>query len=267
MQPIRVGDLIVQPVLDGTATLETNMFTVGDAETDWENHKHLLDEQGKLNVPVGAFVVRTSNEVVLLDAGVGDVHDEMFDGGRLIDNLLTVGVRTEDVTIVMVSHLHSDHCGWLETNGKPTFANAVIRIGAGDWEHFVTKELGGKKRADRLRSVQDHVDLIDADATTIAPGLTTRATPGHTPGHTSTVISSGTERLIVMGDALHCPAQLTETEWQFFFDVDKGLASRTRESLLREADDPNTTLLPMHFPGMTAGRLVQAAGKRQWIVG
>ena len=80
------------------------------------------------------------------------------------------------------------------------------------------------------------------------------------------MLSSGTERLIVLGDALHCPAQLTESEWQFFFDVDVELAVRTRQALVREAEVAGTTLLPCHFPGMQAARLLPAHGTRQWVL-
>jgi glyoxylase-like metal-dependent hydrolase (beta-lactamase superfamily II) len=110
------------------------------------------------------------------------------------------------------------------------------------------------------------VQLIELDGTTIAPGITTRATPGHTPGHTSTVISSGTERLIVLGDALHCPAQLTEPEWQFLYDVDPQLAVHSRQALLREAEADGTSVLPCHFGQQQAARLLPATGERHWVL-
>ncbi len=264
---IRVGELVVQPILDGIAVLDPSMFTKDHEPADWTGHEHLLDNNGRLTIPVGAFVVRTGDDVVLLDAGVGDVHDEMFDGGRLLESLRSIGLLPHDVTKVFVSHLHSDHMGWLERDGAVTFPNATVRIGAADWDHYVTNEGSGRKHAARLRVVESRVQLIETDGEPIAAGITSRATPGHTPGHTSVVISSGTERLIVLGDALHCPAQLTETEWQFLHDADRDLAQRTREALVREADDPDTSLLPMHFPGMVAARLLPGEGRRNWVLG
>lgn len=89
----------------------------------------------------------------------------------------------------------------------------------------------------------------------------------HAPGHTSTVLSSGEERLIVLGDALHCPAQLTEAAaGEFFYDVDPDLGVRTRQALLQEAEQPGTSLLPCHFPGMQAARLLPATGQRHWVL-
>jgi glyoxylase-like metal-dependent hydrolase (beta-lactamase superfamily II) len=245
---IRVGDIVVQPIHDGVAILEPRMFTVGDEPSDWTGHEHLLAADGKLRIPVGAFVVRTGDEIVLMDAGVGVTDDPMFEGAALIENLSAVGLQPTDITIVTVSHLHSDHCGWLEADGKSVFSNARIRIGEADWEHFVVGAGGGRKRAARLRVVEEQVDLIDADGVSVAPGITSRHTPGHTPGHTSFVITSGTERLIVLGDAMHCPAQLTETEWEFLYDTDRALAKRTRKHSLGKLKNPAPRCYQCTFP-------------------
>ena len=262
MDSITVGDLVVQPIFDGTAVLHKDMWT----GSNWAEHQHLLNDDGTMVVPVGAFLVRVGERMLLLDAGVGDVRNDMFDGGRLLQSLAAVGVQSDDIDCVMISHLHSDHMGWLESDGAATFSNATVHIGAADWAYFVEGEGGSKRRAERLRCIESHVDLIDHDGTTILPGVTTRATPGHTPGHTSTVISSGDQRLIVLGDALHCPAQLTESEWQFLYDVDVDLAVQSRQALLREAEVSGTTLLPCHFPGMQAARLLPAHGQRHWVL-
>jgi glyoxylase-like metal-dependent hydrolase (beta-lactamase superfamily II) len=258
--PIHVGDIVIRPVLDGVVRLSTDYF-IG---SDWTDHQEFIHpDDGKLHVPVGAFVFETGGRTVLIDAGIGDVHNKLFDGGALMDNLISGGTRPEDVDVVLVSHLHSDHIGWLELNGRSVFANATIFVGAADWEYFVE---GEREKAGRLKVLEPQVSLLDADDVTIAPGVTTLATPGHTPGHTSAVISSGVERMVVLGDALHCPAQLTETEWQVIFDVDPEAAGRVRTALLREAEEPNTRLLPMHFPGMQAARLLPGTGKRRWVV-
>ncbi|MGB8861423.1 MAG: MBL fold metallo-hydrolase [Ilumatobacteraceae bacterium] len=262
MRPISVGDLTVHPILDGTAVLDKTLWT----GSDWTAHRHLLRDDDTMLVPVGAFLVRAGERLLLLDAGIGDVHNEMFEGGQLLISLAAAGVQPGDIDTIIVSHLHSDHMGWLETDGGPTFAYATVHVGASDWDYFVDNEGGSKRRAERLRSIESHVQLIEGDGATILPGVTTRATPGHTPGHTSTVISSGRERLIVLGDALHCPAQLTESEWQFFYDVDPELGVRTRQALLREAEAEGTTLLPCHFPGMQAARLMPAHGQRHWVL-
>lgn len=262
MDAIRVGDVVVQPVHDGTARLHADHW----AGADWTEHRHLLADDDTMTVPIGGFLVRVGDRLVLLDAGIGDLHDDMFDGGLLLESLRALGVHPADIDTIVISHLHSDHMGWLATADGPVFPNATVHVGAADWDFFVEQGQGGRRRGELLRRVEPQLSLIDADGVTVAPGITTRLTPGHTPGHLSTVLSSGSERLIVLGDALHCPAQLTEPEWQFVYDVDKDLAVRTRRALLQEAEQPGTTLLPCHFPGMQAARLLPGSASRRWVL-
>jgi len=148
-----------------------------------------------------------------------------------------------------------------------TFANATVHIGAED-RQYIVEELGsGTRRANSRRSIEDHVELVDRDGVTMLPGLTTRLTPGHTPGHLSTIVSSRQQRAIVLGDALHCPAQLTELEWEFLDDVDAALANQTRAALVKEAEIAGTMLLPCHFPNMQAARLLPATDAApQWVL-
>ena len=263
-QPIAVGTITILPVFDGTARLHANMFVDNGSPADWSRHRHMLDADEEFVVPVGGFIVRTGGRTVLLDAGVGHTSDPMFTGGAMLDSMRAYGIEPSDIDTVMVSHLHSDHMGWLEVDGRPTFGNADIFLGAQEWQFCVEQAGFGRSRAARMSVVKDRVQLIDADNVTIAPGITTRQTPGHTPGHTSVVVSSGSERVIVLGDALHCTAQLTETEWEVVFDTDPALAKRTRKALLLEAEQVGTSLLPCHLPGMSATRLVHADGKKQW---
>jgi glyoxylase-like metal-dependent hydrolase (beta-lactamase superfamily II) len=91
-------------------------------------------------------------------------------------------------------------------------------------------------------------------------------TPGHTPGSTTLVLSSGTDRIMFLGDVVHCPIQLEEDEWSALFDVDPDLAKRTRNALARELEDTDVRVSGAHFPEMRFGRLVRAEGKRRFVV-
>ena len=102
--------------------------------------------------------------------------------------------------------------------------------------------------------------------TTQLPGLDTMSTPGHTPGSTTLVLSDGTERIMFLGDVVHCPIQLEEDEWAAFFDVDPELAKRTRTALARELEGTGVRVSGAHFPELQFGRLVKADGKRRFVV-
>jgi glyoxylase-like metal-dependent hydrolase (beta-lactamase superfamily II) len=170
---ISVGSISIHPIVDGTAVLHPSMFTTlgpaGPVEADWQHYRQHLDPSGNLVIPVGAFLVRTADRLVLLDAGVGDVHDEMFDGGRLLTSLRAEGVEPGDIDTIIVSHLHGDHMGWLCHDERSVFANATIHIGAADWEYFAVNPGGGKRRQARLLTVQSQVELVTADGGDAGP--------------------------------------------------------------------------------------------------
>jgi glyoxylase-like metal-dependent hydrolase (beta-lactamase superfamily II) len=264
----RIGPMTVHPIYDCIAVLAPAYFTKPDGSaTNWSDHGHDLDADGLIRVPVGCFLVRHGDRLILFDTGVSDlgVGNDMFEGSpQLMNGLAALGVAPADIDTVIVSHLHVDHIGWLSSNGAPTFPNASVRAGGADWQRFAIDAKPGP-RSNRIRAVESQFEPISSEGAAIAPGIDVIATPGHTPGHISTVLSHGTERLIILGDALHCPAQLTEIEWEFVADVDKPLARQTRAALIREAEQPGTTLLPCHFPGIQAARLIPAsAGNRSW---
>ena len=97
------------------------------------------------------------------------------------------------------------------------------------------------------------------------PGITAVPAPGHTPGSTVLVVSDGENRLMLLGDVAHVPVQLLETGWETPWDVDPGLARRTREAVVRAAaGDKSVWLVGTHFPGMRAGRLLDRGDGLRW---
>ena len=96
--------------------------------------------------------------------------------------------------------------------------------------------------------------------------MNTLAAPGHTPGSTVVVLSSGSEPALLLGDAVHCPVELLDDEWAGIGDVDPDLAARTRVALAREIEGNDVPVAAAHFPGLRFGRVLAAQGRRQWVV-
>jgi len=94
------------------------------------------------------------------------------------------------------------------------------------------------------------------------------ATPGHTPGHISLLITDPTghddRRLVVLGDVMHCQVQVVESSWAFRFDVDPDQAVATRRRMLNELEDPNTLLAAGHFAGQVFGHVRPPSTRRAW---
>jgi glyoxylase-like metal-dependent hydrolase (beta-lactamase superfamily II) len=264
---MRVGDLEILPVTDGAGRLPPTAAYAGiagakggDAD-DWAPHRGLLGDDGMLEFAFGGFLVRTADRVVLIDTGVGELSRGIFQGGRLLLGLAERGIAVENVTDVVLTHLHFDHVGWTTRHGQVVFPNATYRCDRRDWAHFVGPDPGATKK---LSPLESRMEMWDG-STSLLPGIDTLAAPGHTPGSTVIVVSSGTQRALLLGDAVHCAVELVDDEWAGIGDVDPDLAHRTRVALAKEIEGADVPVAAAHFPGMRFGRLLAGQGKRAWV--
>jgi glyoxylase-like metal-dependent hydrolase (beta-lactamase superfamily II) len=187
-------------------------------------------------------------------------------GGALLASLGAHGVDPAGVTDVVLTHLHPDHFGWAVVNNATTFGRATFRCHALDWAHFVTDPPGPPARfASNLPALEERLQTFDHDGP-VLPGIDARLTPGHTPGSTTIVLSSGTARALLLGDVVHCPVELLDSEWASLGDVDPDLAKRTKVALAAELESSRVPATASHFPGMRFGRLVPAEGRRRWTI-
>ena len=252
----RVGDRHVLGIADGTFTMADDFMNVPGFKRQFE------DEHGNAEFPVGSFVVPGA-QLLLIDAGVGPFAIDGLSGGALLHELAAIGVQPADVDVIAVSHLHLDHDGWLATkHGGVTFPNAVIHLGRADYEFFVLRDGSDEFRMARHKKAAlaelfdaGRVVLVD-DATELVPGVVALPTPGHTPGHLAFAIRDDGEQLLVLGDAMYCPAQLTDADLTAMHDLDPVLARRSRELIQREVESHATSAVGCHFPGLRAARVV-----------
>lgn len=264
MVSMQLGDLRIDPIVDGEGRFKPMMSFRGTSEEDWAPHRDLLDADGLLPFVMGGFLVRYRDRVTLVDLGLGTGRLMGIQGGAFLDNLRALGVAPEDVTDVAFTHLHEDHIGWCAVDGTPTFANATYRASAADAHHFLEVDTtSAESRV--LQPIADRLVAWEAGEQ-LAPGLDTLAAPGHTPGSTIIIASSGTQRVMMLGDVVHCPVQLLDDEWGALFDVDPVLARQTRTALARELEDGDALMAGAHFPGLQFGRLIKGEGRRRWVV-
>ena len=264
---MNIGELVVEPIFDGTLKAPATAFK-GTTDEQWAPHRRFLDEEGRLEFSLGGFLVRgVADRLVLIDAGVGPHSGTImgglapFQGGELLNNLAAKNVDPSDVTDVIFTHLHFDHVGWASRDGEVVFPKATYRCDAHDWEHF----RGNERIQAMVAPIEDRLVAWDSSGP-LCPGIDTMRAPGHTPGSTILVLSSGTSRGLLLGDVVHCPVELLDDEWAGLGDVDPDLAKRTRNQLAREIEGTDTPVAAAHFPGMVFGRLLSAHGRRSWLV-
>jgi glyoxylase-like metal-dependent hydrolase (beta-lactamase superfamily II) len=243
---VKIGEIEILPVIDGTVSLPPRrvygMKDVIEGQrgydiADWEPHKYLLDGDGKVELTQGGYLVLTGDRVVLIDAGIADLGFGPFRGGQMLESLQALGYAPSDVTDVILTHLHADH----------------IEPGP------------GQPPRERLDVFESRLETFDGD-TTLMPGVDTLAAYGHTPGSTVVVLSSGTSRAMVLGDAVHCAVELLDDDWTRISDIDPELALRTRIALARELEGADIVVAGAHFPGLQMGRVLPGEGVRRWVM-
>ena len=150
--------------------------------------------------PVHGFVVTYPGGAALVDTGVGGPQGVQDDWRTVnvaaAEALATLDMSPADITMVINTHLHFDHCG----------QNAVFKHAP---FHVQRAELDRARRespylADWFDFAGARFELLDGD-TQIVPGLSVITTPGHTVGHQSVVIRGGGGEDLLIGDAAYTP--------------------------------------------------------------
>jgi glyoxylase-like metal-dependent hydrolase (beta-lactamase superfamily II) len=269
---VQIGDITIESVSDGSLQGPPT-FMFNKTEQEWGQHAQFLDENGMLTIEMGGFLVRSGERLALVDTGIGP-HSDPARTGTFMKSLSVLGVGPSEVTDVVLTHLHFDHLGWATDGEHRLFPNATYRCHEADWDFFMGPDpyddslgisfMGGRPSSVLLPPVTDRLETWAGDAT-ILPGIDVRSAPGHTPGSSVIVISSGSERAMLLGDVVHCPAELLSDDWEAVFDVDQALARRSREVLARELEGAAIPAAGAHFPGLQFGRLLAAEGRRQWV--
>jgi glyoxylase-like metal-dependent hydrolase (beta-lactamase superfamily II) len=259
---MRVGELEVLPVWDGTAHVDPTQFVSGSTERDWQSHPRLLDAGGRLPIELGGFLVRGGPALILVDAGIGPITVGPFGGGAFLRSLAELGVQPGQVTDVVFTHLHFDHVGWASLDRRAVFPNAAYRCSRADWDHLVGADA---RVTEKLDPIRDRFDLWEGDAR-LLPGLEVQRAPGHTPGSVLVAVSSGADRVLLLGDVAHTPLQLLRPELPVTGDVDPELARRTRGRVTAELESGGLHGVASHFPGMRFGRLMAGQGQRHWLL-
>jgi glyoxylase-like metal-dependent hydrolase (beta-lactamase superfamily II) len=271
---VQVGTIEILPVLDATFSAPpSRAFEGADIEEAWEPHRYLLNDKGELESAMGGFLIRGAGDhLTLVDLGLGENSMMGITAGAMLDSLAAYGVRAEDITDVIFTHLHLDHVGWASKGGQRVFPNATYRCHAADWEHFVLDPTVGGTRdphplillgRDLLEPTTERLETWSNDGP-ILPGIDALGIPGHTPGSTIMVVSDGTERVMLLGDVVHCAVELLDDEWDGFADFDPVRAKAARNALVRELEGQDVPVAAAHFPGLEFGRILYGTTPRRF---
>jgi glyoxylase-like metal-dependent hydrolase (beta-lactamase superfamily II) len=260
----KVGDIEVTVVTDGSRVgpLADNFVRNAKKEEVNDALQAAFMERDKLSVPYNPIAVNTGSKLVVIDTGLGAAQYEQSKGalGQFHTNLAAAGIDAKNVDVVILSHFHGDHINGLVTaDNKPAFPNAEIMVPAAEWKYWMddgnmSKAAGNTivennfKNMRRVFGVNSKVTQYEADKE-LVPGIRSVATYGHTPGHTSHIISSGNASVMVQADVTNVPFLfVTNPGWHAVFDMDAKVAEETRRKLYDRLAADKMMLQGFHYP-------------------
>ncbi|GAW33067.1 putative quorum-quenching lactonase YtnP [Roseovarius sp. A-2] len=183
-------------------------------------------------------VVNTGSELVLFDTGLNPEG--------ITSALEAAGYTSDQVDVVVITHMHGDHIGGLMGDGGATFANARYVTASAEFDAWAAMDNATFDA--KMRPLAEQTEMI-GDGTSVASGITAMAAHGHTPGHTAYMIESGGSQLLIAADfANHYVWSLGYPDWEVKFDMDKAKAAETRRRLLGMLAADKIPFVGYHMP-------------------
>jgi glyoxylase-like metal-dependent hydrolase (beta-lactamase superfamily II) len=219
------------------------------------------DENNLIVLTLRSLLIETDGHVILVDTGWGDKQDEKFfrhvhlhDGEGLLEGIAQRGYKPEDITDVVLTHLHADHCGGCVRNRPDgsgyelVFPEATYHVSRAQWEWAVKNNL---READAFLeenilpvSQSGRLSLVDEEGELFS-GFSLRFCYGHTPGLMIPVIEYKGKTLVYTGDLIPTSAHIPVI-WNMSYDIESLKTIDEKTKILEEALAGNYILVFQH---------------------
>ncbi len=265
----RLGDITITALSDGYFELPLEHFVTGLSATEIADALTRLHRPGMARIDINAFLLqRPGKPTILIDSGLGE--GMMLSAGHLPASLRKAGVGPEEIDIVLLSHLHGDHCrGLIRPDGSATYPRARILVAATEAAYWLDGEASGHPDPDGLAiaraALAPYAQRLERfEPGEILPGIVAVPLPGHSPGHTGFRIGGAGGTMLIWGDIVNVPSvQVLLPESGVVSDADTAQAIATRLAVFREVAASGEIVAGMHidYPGLA--RVAHQSGRYQ----
>lgn len=239
---VALGGFEVTALLAGSRLLENPKETFGTNASDEDfaaaAAENFLpaDKSRNFFTPV---LVNTGTDLVLFDTGLAPEG--------IVTALAAAGVSHEQISAVVLTHMHGDHIGGLAAeDGTPTFANARYITGRTEYDHWAGQTNEGFDA--KVRPLAEKMTFLE-DGGEAMTGITALLAPGHTPGHMIYHLESDGQRLALTADtANHYVFSLQYPDWEVRFDADKAAAAASRRKVFGMIATDRIPFIGYHMP-------------------
>jgi glyoxylase-like metal-dependent hydrolase (beta-lactamase superfamily II) len=262
----KVGDIVITAIADGF--LDGDLEVLRNIDTGLARDILTANFRPARRTAINTFLIHTGGKTVLMETGCGNFMQAS--AGKQLANLAAAGVQPADIDAVLLTHMHPDHSAGLteKETGKPIFENAELVCHENEprhWNDDAAMARGNEREKalffqlarDQMAPDKDRMRTFSGEGE-VLPGITAIPRPGHTPGHTTYLIASGNDQLLVWGDVVHIPeVQTARPEACMVYDTDPAQAEASRRAVfdMVATDRLLVTGMHLHFPGFS--RLVR----------
>jgi len=261
----KVGTIEVTVVTDGINRLPITDGFVLNAKKDEVNAAlaAAFMEKDVFVGPYNPIVVNTGAKLAVIDTGTGEAAYSASQGanGQFLINLAAAGIDANTVDAVIISHYHGDHInGLLKSANSLAFPNAEILVPAPEHKYWMDDGELSRASTPRIEGLFKNVRRVMRGEVLkrlrtyewdqeVIPGVTAVGTPGHSPGHTSHIVTSGASKVFVQGDLTHAPFLFVRNPgWHPFFDHDPNQAEATRRKVYDMLVAEKMLVQGIHYP-------------------
>jgi glyoxylase-like metal-dependent hydrolase (beta-lactamase superfamily II) len=261
----KVGDVLVTVVSDGKNVFKLEDSFIMNAKKD--EVSTVLEKAymppGMMTIYFAPLVLNVGGKVVVIDTGNGAAAKVTSKGanGLFAENMAAAGFDPKSVDMVVISHFHADHVnGLLTAEGAPAFPDAEVLVPATEWKFWMDDGEMSRASAGRMQNLfKNNRNVFETGLKKkvtpyewnkeLVPGLLAVETIGHTPGHTSYVLSSGSDKVFIQSDVTNNPNPFaTHPGWHAFFDQDGAQAEKTRRRVYDMVVAEKLKVQGFHYP-------------------